>query len=71
MEKEDFLIKFGKRLVELRKRKGWTQSELARNAAKSRQSIERIEKGRVNPSAYYIFELAEALGIEEGEFYKF
>jgi putative transcriptional regulator len=58
------LIALGKSIVKLRQQKGWTQSELARNCDKDRQSIERLEKGKINPSAYYLYQISEGLGIE-------
>lgn len=63
MDKKQFLILLGKHIVKLREKKGWTQSELARNCDKDRQSIERLEKGKINPSAYYLYQIAEGLGI--------
>ena len=58
------MIILGKYIVNLRQQRGWTQSELSRNCDKDRQSIERLEKGKINPSAYYLFQVAEGLGIE-------
>ncbi|HTA83128.1 MAG TPA: helix-turn-helix transcriptional regulator [Bacteroidia bacterium] len=63
MDKKQFLISLGKQVVKLRQKKGWTQSELARNCDKDRQSIERLEKGKINPSAYYLCQIAEGLDI--------
>lgn len=67
MEKSKFLRKLGQRVVILRKKKGWSQAELARNCFKDRQSIERLENGKINPSAYYLHEIAEGLGISFNE----
>ena len=67
MDKSDFLIKLGKRVIKLREQKGWTQAELARNCDKERQSIERLENGKINPSAYYLYEISEGLGISINE----
>jgi putative transcriptional regulator len=64
MDKKQFLVLLGKHIVKLRQQKGWTQSELSRNCDKDRQSIERLEKGKINPSAYYLYQIAEGLGIE-------
>lgn len=63
MEKKGFLISLGKQVVKLRKQKGLSQSDLARNCDKDRQSIERLESGKINPSAYYLKEIADGLGI--------
>lgn len=64
MDKKQFLVLLGKYIVKLRQQKGWTQSELSRNCDKDRQSIERLEKGKINPSAYYLYQIAEGLGME-------
>jgi putative transcriptional regulator len=71
MEKDDFLIKLGKRIVKLREQKGYSQSELAKRCDKERQSIQRLEKGKINPSAYYLDEIADGLGVERWELLDF
>jgi putative transcriptional regulator len=43
MEKEELLKKLGKNIIKIRTKKGWSQSELAWNCGKDRQSIERLE----------------------------
>ncbi|MCR6639722.1 MAG: helix-turn-helix transcriptional regulator [Sporocytophaga sp.] len=50
-------------MVELRTQKGWSQSDLARACNKDRQSIERIENGKVAPSLYSLYEISKALEI--------
>jgi len=45
----------------LRKAQKLSQSDLARLTEKDRQSIHRLEKGQINPSIYYLFEIAAAL----------
>ena len=61
MDKNLFLEQLGKNIVQLRTMKGWSQSDLARACFKDRQSIERLENGKINPSAYYLKEIADAL----------
>lgn len=63
MVKEAFLKKLGGQIVKLRSDRQWSQSELARACGKDRQSIERLEKGKINPSIYYLKEVADALEI--------
>ena len=63
MKKNDLNKKIGKRIIELREKKGWTQADLARACGKDRQAIEKLENGRVNPTLYSLFEMAETLGI--------
>lgn len=64
MEKEELNKRIGERIIILRTKKGWSQSDLARACLKDRQAIEKIEKGRVNPTIYSLFEVAKVLGIE-------
>lgn len=53
----------GKRIVELREQKGWSQSDLARACNKDRQAIEKLENGKVNPTLFTLLEIANALEI--------
>ncbi|MGG9960872.1 helix-turn-helix domain-containing protein [Ferruginibacter sp. SUN106] len=53
----------GKRIIQLREQKGWSQSDLARACNKDRQAIEKLENGRVNPTLYSLLEIADALEI--------
>ncbi|WP_215233838.1 helix-turn-helix transcriptional regulator [Dyadobacter linearis] len=63
MEKIELQKLVGKRIVQLRTEKGWSQSDLARACEKDRQSIERIENGKVSPSLYSLYEIASALEV--------
>ena len=63
MTKEQLKIKLGKRIVELRNRKGWSQSDLARACGKDRQALEKLENGRVNPTVYTLLEISKALDV--------
>ena len=71
MNKEEFLIKLGRQVVKLRKAKGWSQSELARNCDKEKQSIERLENGKINPSAFYLKEIAEGMKVNLSSLFDF
>lgn len=62
MTKDELKAKIGKRIIELRTQKGWSQSDLARVCNKDRQAIEKLENGKVNPTLYSLLEVAEALG---------
>jgi len=55
--------KIGHRIIEFREQKGWSQADLARACNKDRQAIEKLENGKVNPTLYTLFEVANALGI--------
>ena len=61
MKKEELAKKVGKRIIQLRKEKGWSQSEFARACMKDRQTIERIENGKTNPTIYTLYEIASVL----------
>lgn len=71
MGKEVFLIELGKNIVRLRLLKGFSQADLARACFKDRQSIDRLEHGKINPSVYYLKEIAEGLEIETKELLDF
>ena len=71
MDKKEFLIRLGKHVIKLRTSKGWSQSELARNYDKDRQSIERLENGKINPSSFYLYEIAKGMEISVKELLDF
>lgn len=71
MQKQQFLKKLGKRIIDLRTKKGWSQRDLAFACGKEPQSIERVENGKSNPTAFYLKELAEALEVEISDFFDF
>lgn len=63
MTKEAFLKKLGKNVARLREDAGISQTELALRCDKDRQSLNRLEKGRINPSAYYLSQIADELKV--------
>lgn len=62
-KKELFLKKLGQNIARLRESAGLSQTELALRCDKDRQSLNRLEKGRINPSVFYLSELATELNI--------
>ncbi len=70
MNKEQLKKKIGKRIVQLRTKKGWSQSDLARACNKDRQAIEKLENGKVNPTAYSLLEIAKALDVSLSDLVK-
>ncbi|NRE48138.1 MULTISPECIES: helix-turn-helix domain-containing protein [Burkholderia] len=54
---------FGKRLVELRKAKGWSQEKLALESGLARSYVGGIERGQRNIALYNICVLAETLNV--------
>lgn len=67
MTRDQLKKEFGKRIIMLREKKGWSQSDFARACNKDRQAIEKLENGKVNPTLYTLLELANALEISLGE----
>lgn len=63
VKKNELKKKIGLRIIELRDKKGWSQSDLARACGKDRQAIEKLENGKVNPTLYSLWEVAEGLGL--------
>jgi len=70
MTKDELKIAIGNRIIELRTKKGWSQSDLARACDKDRQAIEKIENGKVNPTIYSLFEITKGLQITLKDFFK-
>ncbi len=63
MTKDKLKKLIGQRIIELRTKKGWSQSDLARACGKDRQAIEKLENGKVNPTLYSLLEIANALDV--------
>lgn len=71
MTKEQLKKKIGQRIVELRTKKGWSQSDLARACNKDRQAMEKLENGKVNPTLYSLLEISKALEVTLEKLVKF
>lgn len=69
MDKPELLISLGLRIKELRKSKGFTQTELANIIGKDHPSINRLENGKINPGYIFLTELAEGLEVDIKEFF--
>lgn len=67
MDKKEVLIRLGERVKEIRIQKGLTQTELANRIGKDHPSINKLENGKVNPSYYFLYEVATGLGISVNE----
>jgi putative transcriptional regulator len=63
VELNDKLIKLGLRIKELRLSKSLSQTDLAFKIGKDQPSINRLEKGKINPSFLYLIEVANGLEI--------
>ena len=62
-EEEIFLLKFGKRLREIRIAKGLSQEDLANDSNIPINQIGRIERAEINTTLKTIFKIAKALDI--------
>ncbi len=71
VKKEQLQKRIGQSIISLRKKKGWSQSDLARACNKDRQALEKLENGKVNPTLYTLYEVAQALEVELAELIKF
>ena len=63
MNKDDLLKKIGQNVTRLREQAGLSQTELALRCDKDKQSLNRLEKGRINPSVYYLHQIASELNV--------
>ncbi len=63
MELNDQLIKLGLKVREIRLSKSLSQTDLAFKIGKDQPSINRLEKGKINPSFLYLMEIANGLEI--------
>jgi putative transcriptional regulator len=69
MDKKEVLLRLGERVKEIRIQKGMTQTELANKIGKDHPSINKLENGKVNPSYYFLYEVANGLGIDVKELF--
>jgi putative transcriptional regulator len=67
MEKEVWLKNLGAKIRDTRIAKGLTQAQLAHTINKDQQSVQRLEAGNINPSFYYLVEIAKGLGVNIAE----
>lgn len=59
----------GKKILELRKSKGFTQEELVEKCNINVRTIQRIEAGDVTPRSFTVKTILEALGVDSGIFF--
>ncbi|RAJ23136.1 helix-turn-helix domain-containing protein [Pedobacter cryoconitis] len=64
MEKETLLKNLGARIREIRNKKGISQKQLAHSIGKDQQSVQRLEAGNINPTYYYLSEIADGLEVD-------
>ena len=71
MKKQQAQKNLGKRIKEIRLKKGITQAQLAGDIYKDQQSVQRLEAGNINPSYWYLLQIAEGLEIKLSELLEF
>jgi transcriptional regulator with XRE-family HTH domain len=64
-------VLFGKRLVHLRKERGWSQEQLALESGLARSYLGGVERGQRNIAILNICRLAEALEVLPSELLSF
>lgn len=57
-------VRFGLKLIEIRKTRGWSQERLALESGLARSYLGGVERGQRNIALLNIFKLAEALAVE-------
>lgn len=57
------LVKLGLKIRELRQERSLSQTDLAFKIGKDQPSINRLEKGKINPSVLYLLEISAGLEI--------
>jgi transcriptional regulator with XRE-family HTH domain len=70
VDKIELLKSLGGRIKEIRLAKGLTQTELAHKIGKDHPSINRLEKGKINPSYFFLCEIAEGLEISINDIFE-
>lgn len=70
MEKDLELQKLGLTVKKIREKKEISQTLLANKIGKDQPSINRLEKGKINPSYIYLLEICEGLEIHIAELFK-
>jgi putative transcriptional regulator len=71
MVKEELLKHLGAHIRKLREERKLSQNDLASSIGKDQQSIQRLEAGRINPSFYYLYQIAEGLSLNINELTSF
>lgn len=71
MTDQKILIEMGKRIAELRKRKGLTQVQLAYSIGMEKSNYNVIEKGKSNPQFLTLIKICDALECQPKDFFDF
>jgi len=63
MKQEEFQLKLGKQIAKLRKQKKISQVDFAYMLDKEKQNLNRIEKGKTNPTVWSLQQIAKLLEV--------
>lgn len=64
LNENEYLRLLGLNIRELREEKGLSQQELADNCEIAKSTVQRIEKGQMNPTITKLKRICESLGID-------
>lgn len=62
-DSKTYLNDFGKKLIQIRTSKGYSQDRLCNEAGFARGTVSKIESGKVDPKLTTLARIAETLGI--------
>ncbi len=71
MTDEEYLIKLGNRIADMRKQRGLSQTDLAIKCGMDRQNLSNIERGKKNIQAITVYRLARGLEVHVKELVDF
>lgn len=63
MQQKEFQIKLGKQIAKLRKQRKISQVDFAYMIDKEKQNLNRIEKGKTNPTVWTLNQIAKLLEV--------
>lgn len=71
LEVDDFILKMGKRIRELRKEYGMTQLDLAIKSNVDERQIQRLERGHTSATLKTLLKISAGLNVEIVELFNF
>ncbi|MHA8106306.1 helix-turn-helix transcriptional regulator [Aquirufa sp. 5-AUSEE-100C1] len=71
LKKEEFVLKVGSKIRELRMEKGLSIEKLANNAEIERKQLSRIELGEINTSIYQVYNISHTLEVPINDVFDF
>jgi len=63
MKQEEFQLRLGKQVTKLRKQKNISQVDFAYMLDMEKQNLNRIEKGKTNPTSWTLHQIANLLEV--------